>query len=753
MSKRFLKDTLKGLDVKIYGNENIEISSISDNSEHVYDGCLFVAVKGRRTDAHSLIPKVLKKGAKVIVGERKPKKSWYKNTTYVQVKNSRRSLSLIAGNYYGNPSKRMKLIGVTGTKGKTTTSFYIFQIMQSMGLKVGLVSSVGAYINSKCFETGLHVTNPEPLVLQKLISDMVKLGAEYLVLEVTSHGLDQERVFGLEFDVGILTNISHEHLDYHETMQNYMLAKAKLLESSRTVILNRDDDGFGFYQKLVKSKNLFTFGKNKNSDVRLLSESERGSKTTFVLKQDNNNKTFKTQIAAGFNRLNLVAAITVVWVITGSWKKIRTAVSEVKNPPGRLQKVKHFGNFNIYIDFAHTPASLESALNYLRKKTKKRLICVFGCAGERDVQKRPVMADISTRLADISIFTAEDPRSESVTEIIDQMCSGVFQKAKEVLPHEYAVGKRKSYEKVYMRIPERNEAVVMVLTKIANDGDTVVFCGKGHEKSMAYGGVEHPWSDKAAIENALKLDMKKAAIVLAAGKGRRMESSLPKVLHKIAGKPLIAYSLAKLRSAGFGQLVAVVGYKRDLIIERVQGPVAFTVQDKQLGTGDALNSGLTCLSDNTENVLVVNGDDSAFYQPSTLNKIFSEHVKNCASVTLATMTVNDPTGLGRIKRGKNGEIRAVVEENVATDKDKKIKEVNIGLYVFNIKWARDNVGKIKKSKVGEYYIVDLVDIAVRHNGKVRTVKIGDNKQWIGVNTRKHLEVADRRMRRLVKLGK
>lgn len=375
--------------------------------------------------------------------------------------------SIAANFYFIFPSKKIKTIGVTGTDGKTTTSNIIYHIIQSSGIKTGLVSTVNAKIGKNEYDTGFHVTNPGPFQLQKLLSLMVKNKLEYAVLEVTSHGLDQNRNFGINFEIGVLTNITHEHLDYHKTFENYVAAKAKLFQKSKICIINKDY--YKYFKKYIRSDQKVILYTSRTLNVDLINA-------------------IKSRFVEDYNLQNATAAVLVAKELGVSDKKIIKAVKSFPGVEGRMQEVKNKKGIKVIVDFAHTPNALENVLSTLKKEKNKKskLISVFGCAGERDIQKRPMMADISSRLADISIFTAEDPRHEDVNEIIKQMEKGV-----------------KSKQSVIYKIPDRYQAIKKAIS-LASKGDVVVICGKGHEKSMAFGNTEKPWSDVKVVEKIIK---------------------------------------------------------------------------------------------------------------------------------------------------------------------------------------------------------------------------------------------------------
>lgn len=455
---------------KLFGSYGLSIKDITDDSRKVEECSLFVAIKGFHIDAHDFIPQAISSGAAAIIGERPPQRSWLRKITYIKTPSSREALSLIASAWYSHPAKKLKMIGVTGTDGKTTTANLIYWILHKSGKKAGLVSTLGAKIVRKQYDTGFHVTSPEPLALQKFLALMVKKGCEYAVLEVTSHGLDQKRFAEIDFDIGVLTNITHEHLDYHKTYTNYVMAKARLFKKAKTAILNEQDKSFSLIKKHLPK------------DRKVIGYSPKNLRGQFLA-------AIKTRFSnQNYNFSNACAALAVCRLLGLKEKLIVEAAKSFPKLPGRMEEIKNKKGIRIIVDFAHTPSALENVLKVLKEKTDGRLIAVFGCAGERDVAKRPMMGKISAKLANISIFTAEDPRGEDVNKIIDQIVEG----AKKVR------GAR------FYKTPERGEAIYFAIRKLARKGDTVVVCGKGHEESMAYGDKEYPWSDKEAARMVLK---------------------------------------------------------------------------------------------------------------------------------------------------------------------------------------------------------------------------------------------------------
>lgn len=380
--------------------------------------------------------------------------------------------AVLANLIYGFPSRKMIVIGVTGTDGKTTTVNMIYQILKAAGKKVSMVSTINAEIAGKSYDTGFHVTNPDPMMLQRFIKMATQAGEEMLVLEVTSHGLDQYRAWGVHFDVGVITNITHEHLDYHKTWENYFQAKSKLIKQVKLAILNRAEDHYGRLRGLTSGK-VVSFGLNKQADF---------NPVKFP---------FKLAIPGQYNVLNALAASAVAVHFDVDSKIIKQTLEHFSSLEGRMNEIQNSRGIKIIVDFAHTPNALKEALQALKPLTTGRLIAVFGAAGARDVEKRALMGEISARYADLTVITAEDPRGE-LDQINAQILEGA-QKAKGELGRN-----------VYIE-GDRGKAIEMAINKLAKKGDTVGIFGKGHEKSMNYSGkFEEPWSDHEAVQKALR---------------------------------------------------------------------------------------------------------------------------------------------------------------------------------------------------------------------------------------------------------
>jgi UDP-N-acetylmuramoyl-L-alanyl-D-glutamate--2,6-diaminopimelate ligase len=403
-----------------------------------------------------------------------------------QIKNIYHLGMAVAANiFYGFPSRKLRIIGVTGTDGKTTTTSLIYHILHTAGFNVSMISSVGAIISGKNYDIGFHVTTPSSFAVQRFIKKAVDSGSKFLVLETTSHALDQYRVFGIKYEVGVLTNVTHEHLDYHKTYENYVKTKARLFKISRVAIANKDDESY----KMIKDKGLIiknkiklvTYGMEKDADI---------NPKIFP---------FKTSLFGEFNKYNVLAAISACRTLGIENNEIRRGIESFVPPLGR-EDVVYKKDFTVMIDFAHTPNAIDQILNSVRPTVTGKIIHVFGSAGARDITKRPLMGKMSSRYADIIILTAEDPRSESVEKIMNDIEMGIFNFQFSIFNEKLKLNKDKKY---LFKIPNRKTAIESSI-RMAKKGDFVLITGKSHEKSMNYGYGEEPWDEYAAVKDALR---------------------------------------------------------------------------------------------------------------------------------------------------------------------------------------------------------------------------------------------------------
>lgn len=398
-----------------------------------------------------------------------------------QLKNIYHLFQALAANMlYGFPSKKLFVIGVTGTDGKTTTASILYQILRDSGAKTIKITTLGATINDKEFPTGLHVTTPSSFEIQRLLATAVKEGCTHAVLEVSSHALDQNRIFGVHFAVGVLTNISHEHLDYHKTIENYTRAKMKLLRAADVAVINQDDPSYTAVADKLGEKKITTYALNADAQV---------TPRTFP---------FTTQLFGSFNRYNCLAAAAAAAATGINNDVILGSIASFKNPKGR-QDMVYNKDFKVMIDFAVTPKAFENILSEIKKGLSGRLIHVFGLSGKRDKEKRPIMGSIASRNDDIIILTADDPRDEPVETINEQIIRGIQGFTRKDPSHYTPVaGDRKDL----FEIPDRTQAIAYAIS-LAQPGDFVLLTGKGHEQSLAMKEGEIPWDEYKAVAEAL----------------------------------------------------------------------------------------------------------------------------------------------------------------------------------------------------------------------------------------------------------
>lgn len=489
---------------------DIQISGIAYDSRTIQEGEVFIALKGGNLDGHRFIPTALERGAAVIIGTNK----WedvsgysHQSFNYIQVDDTRYTMAHLSAALYNFPAQKMSIVGVTGTDGKTTTTNLIFNILNSAGLKAGMISTVNAMIgNDEVIDTGFHVTTPEAIDVQRYLARMVDAGCTHAVLETTSHGLAQHRVTGCEFDIGVITNITHEHLDYHHTYEDYRAAKSRLLTelvntgqkkrgNPRLAVLNHDDQSFDYLQKLVSEHHVAyslapgcadVFAEDVSYDVG-------GLNFTAVIKHSDHDIIrfpVYSSLIGTYNVSNCLAAITATILGFGiSPDAVRQGIAAMSGIPGRMECIDMGQDFIAIVDFAHTPNALRRVLETVRPMTMNRIFAIYGSAGLRDRVKRRLMPEISTRLADVTVFTAEDPRTEALDEILAEMASS-------------AMNCGGVEGKTYWCIADRGEAINFSIN-MAQPGDLVIACGKGHEQSMCFGETEFPWDDRIAMRAAL----------------------------------------------------------------------------------------------------------------------------------------------------------------------------------------------------------------------------------------------------------
>lgn len=481
----------------------IAITGIALDSRQVEPGNVFIALQGGSVDGHRFIPQAITQGAVAVVGS---EPSFDIEVPYIRVTDGRLALAQLSAAFFGFPARELIVVGVTGTDGKTTTANLIFHILKAAKIQAGMITTVNALIGDKVLDTGFHVTTPEASIVQGYLAEMVASGMSHVVLETTSHGLEQKRVAACEFDVGVVTNITHEHLDYHGSYEEYLAAKGSLLtELSKTVqkkssiqplaVLNKDDSSYGYLEGLVADLrpgvSSVSYGLGIGAQVIASGVNASPAGLTFSVQLGAQYPMeIHSSLVGDYNVSNCLAAISATAAGLGIDEQfIRQGIASLPGIPGRMEVIDLGQDFLAIVDFAHTPNALEKALSSARQMTGGKVIAVFGSAGLRDQAKRGMMAGISGRLADLSVLTAEDPRSESLDKILSEMAAGIASQG--------GVEGRS-----FWRVPDRGEAIRFALS-LAQTGDLVISCGKGHEQSMCFGEIEYAWDDRTAMRAAL----------------------------------------------------------------------------------------------------------------------------------------------------------------------------------------------------------------------------------------------------------
>jgi len=484
-----LKSVLLGLEgIKAKGDVDIDITSVEEDSRKIKEGGLFFAIKGFELDGLNYVTEAIKNGAKaIVVGEDSDYKSLKlpSNITLIVVPDSRKAMAIVAANFYNHPSKRFKLIGVTGTKGKTTTTYMIKEICEKQGLKVGLIGTIENYIAGKSLGDSSRTT-PSSIELQKIFAEMVKAKCEVVVMEVSSQSLKLDRVYGVDFDIGVFTNLSEDHIseNEHSDINDYFESKCKLFEMCKTGFANVDDL---YTQKLLRKDNICemtTYGIDNYSNILAKDITITNSYVDFKIKLGDKNERVKTGIPGRFSVYNSLAAIAVTQKLGCTTENIKEALLNVR-VPGRSELVDNKKELTIMIDYAHTPESLENILQAVESYTRGRVICVFGCGGDRDKAKRPVMGEISGRIADFTIITTDNPRTEEPEAIIADIEKGI-----------------KKTKTNYKVIVDRKEAIKEAI-KMASKIDMIVLAGKGHEPYQEINGEMLPFDERKIVNDII----------------------------------------------------------------------------------------------------------------------------------------------------------------------------------------------------------------------------------------------------------
>ena len=490
-----------------YSGSDIPVACLVDHTAHVVKHACFVARVRPTTDGHPHIPQAIANGATLIIGQRPPADlpaPIPPHVTYLQVSDTAETLAYLAAAWHGFPSKQLTVIGVTGTDGKTSTISILFELLRAHGLRTGLISTINAILGDQEESTGLHVTTPTAPDVQKYLRKMVDAGLTHCILETTSHGLAQHRVTAVDYDLAVVTNITSEHLDYHGTLEAYFTAKARLFEMAAQdshyplrLILNRDDTS---YERLnaIRPDCVLDYGLQDRPEqppaLRATDIAYTAQSTNFTLHAPaSNSAPISASLVGEFNIYNMLAAAATAHALNIPLPTIKQGLEAVALISGRMERIDEGQPFLVIVDFAHTTSSLANAITAARTmcaSPASRIITLFGSAGKRDVIKRRTMAETAAQQSDLTILTAEDPRTDSLDEILETMAAGCL-----------AYNGREN--ETFWRIKDRGRAIHFALS-LATPQDIVLICGKGHEQSMCFGTTEYPWDDRLATRQALQ---------------------------------------------------------------------------------------------------------------------------------------------------------------------------------------------------------------------------------------------------------
>ena len=491
-----LHELLRGLNItKSSGSLDIDITGVVSDNRKVKVGNAFVCYQGINMDIHDFIPDALQKGAVVVIGEKPITtiETQGKPITYVQVPCGRRAMSLIAANWHGNPAKRLKLIGITGTNGKTSTAHLIHAILKASGRKAALIGTVGhQYTNTHGTEEILpaSLTTPDALALHALFKQFTEDDVEYVTMETSSQGLALQRLAGLTFDTAVFTNFTQDHLDYHQTMEAYLKAKLMLfeqLDKEGVAILNSDSPVVDRISHALRNSRAqlapTRYGLGEKADLHAEDINFSYNRLAFTAVTPDGRIPAQLRLLGEYNLYNALAAITVGLRYDCPISAIQEGLAATV-VPGRFELIDQGQDFAVIVDYAHTPDGLENVLTAAKRVAERNLICVFGCGGDRDNGKRPKMGNISAHIADYSVITSDNPRTEDPDEIIAQIVSN--------LPHDTK----------HMCIPERRDAIHHAIA-MAKSGDVVVIAGKGHEDYQEINGKRFPFDDRVVASDSL----------------------------------------------------------------------------------------------------------------------------------------------------------------------------------------------------------------------------------------------------------
>ncbi len=479
-----LRDILENVGgTLVQGSLDTEIKDIVIDSRKANENILFVAMVGLSADAHKFIPSAYEQGCRAVIIERDT--DCPKDMTVFKVNSSRDALAVIAANFYSHPSTRVDMIGVTGTNGKTSSTYFIESILNHCGRKSGVIGTVGITIGGE--KQDIHMTTsttPDTLELNSIIKLMADKGCDDVIMEVSSHGLALKKIDGIKFKVGIFTNLTQDHLDFHKTMESYCQAKSRLFTMCEKGVINIDDP---WADKIMENAacSIMTYSIDKPSDLQAKNIKYKMDRVLFTVNIEGRDTDFELMIPGRFSVYNALCAIGTALSMGISRQDIVEGIHNIHGVPGRIQNIKNNKGFNVIVDYAHTPDGLENIISSVREFTQNRVITVFGCGGDRDRTKRPIMGEITARLSDYAIVTSDNPRSENPEDILKEIETGV-----------------KPVTDKYEMIVDRREAIKRAIA-IAEKGDSVIIAGKGHEDYQILKDKTIHFDDTEVAEEAL----------------------------------------------------------------------------------------------------------------------------------------------------------------------------------------------------------------------------------------------------------
>lgn len=480
-----LFDILKDVEYKLIQGEDKEIRIIETDSRKTSDNSLFICISGFHVDGHKFIQNAYDKGAIAFVIE-KDLEEYIPDATYIKVQNSREAWSFMAQSFYKNPSEKFRLIGITGTNGKTSSTYFLEAILKEYGRKTGIIGTIGVTAMGEPVDIKFDTsTTPDPMELQHIFSHMAEKGIDDVIMEVTSHALELHKVAGIHFDIGEFTNLTQDHLDLHGSMEAYKEAKGKLFKACDISIIN-SDDAYSLYMQECAAGKIITYGIEKPADIKAYNVKYYNNGIKFDVSINGDTVEFSIPIPGRFTVYNALGVITCSIAMDIPIDIIKRALENLHGVPGRIQSVPNDKGIGVYVDYSHTPDSLENIICAVREFTKGKVITIFGCGGDRDRTKRPIMGEISGKLSDFSIITSDNPRTEIPSQILDDIEPGV----------KKAGGN-------YIKIVDRKEAIFYGI-KMAEKGDSVIIAGKGHENYQIFADKTIHFDDWEIANEALK---------------------------------------------------------------------------------------------------------------------------------------------------------------------------------------------------------------------------------------------------------